>query len=48
MLENFTKQDMITGKVIIGMGYGNCFMYHAGGVFKRTVNFAVGQALVQS
>jgi hypothetical protein len=47
-LQKYSESDGITGEVIIGMGYGNCVMYHAGGVFNRTVNFAVGEALNQA
>ena len=36
------------GEALVGMGYGQCVMYHAGGVFKRTVNFAVGPSLSQA
>lgn len=38
----------ITGEVIIGLGFGNCILYHAGGVFQRAVSFAVGEALRQA
>jgi len=48
VLSDFTSKSALTGEVSIGMGYGQCIMYHAGGVFKRTVNFAVGSAMSQA
>lgn len=29
----------------MGIGYGQCIMYHVGGVLTRTLNFAVGEAI---
>ena len=47
-LQRHTESDGITGEVIIGLGLGNCILYHAGGVFQRAVSFAVGEALGQA
>ena len=32
-------------EVLIGMGYGQCMVYHVGGVFGRTAFFPAGEAL---
>jgi len=43
--QEFETKEGLKTEVAVGLGYGQCQMYHAGGVFKRTVSFAVGSAI---